>query len=134
MKTALDSSVLLALFNGEADAGAWLAVLINARREGPLVVCDVVYAEIAPAFGSEEDLRDALGKLGASFEPVSAGAAFLAGETFRAYRETGGPREHLIPDFLVAAHAHVQADRLAAVDRDYLRRYFTELPLLLPQG
>lgn len=130
MKTALDSSVLLLLFNGEPAAQTWLDLLVQARREGPLVVCDVVYAEVAPAFASEADLREALRRLGASFEPISSAAAWQAGRAFRAYRDAGGPREHLIPGFLVAAHAQVQADQLAAVDRGYLRTYFPDLRLL----
>lgn len=132
MKTAVDSSVLLAIFNGEPEGQAWLQVLMQARREGPLVVCDVVYAEVAAAFPAEEVLQEALRKLGTAFEPLSAAAAWQAGMTFRSYRDAGGPRERLVPDFLIAAHATTQADRLAAVDRGYLRRYFTGLPLLQP--
>jgi predicted nucleic acid-binding protein len=132
VKTAIDSSVLLALFNGEPDGETWLDALVEARREGPLVVCEVVYAEAAPAFRSEAALQDALRRLGVSFEPISRAAAWQAGQTFRAYRNAGGPRQHLIPDFLVASHAQIQAGRLAAVDRGYLRHYFSELPLLVP--
>ena len=132
MKTAVDSSVLLAIFNDEPDARAWVQCLIDARREGQLVVCDAAYAEVAPAFVAESELQEALGKLGVAFDAVTAASAWKAGVSFRAYREAGGPRERLIPDFLIAAHALVQADRLAAADRGYLRRYFAELPLLAP--
>lgn len=52
---------------------------------------------------------------------------------FLRYRREGGPRHYLIPDFLVAAHARIQADRLAATDRGYLRRYFPSLALLSPE-
>lgn len=132
MRTAIDTSVLLLLFNDEPGGRSWLEVLVRARREGPLVVCDVVYAELAPAFTSEAGLQEALRRLGASFESITPSAAWQAGVSFRAYRDAGGPREHLIPDFLIAAHAQNQADRLAAVDRGYLRRYFSGLPLLRP--
>ena len=130
MRTAIDSSVLLAVFNDEADGRAWLQVLLHARREGPLVVCDIVYSEIALAFAAETGLRVALDKMGVSFESISPLTAWLAGSIFRDYRRAGGPREHLIPDFLIAAHAQCQADRLAAHDRGYVRRYFADLPLL----
>ena len=132
MKTAVDSSVLLTIFNGEPAGRSWLKCLVDARREGPLVICDVVYAELAPAFGSENDFEDTLEKLGVVFEASLSKACWQAGHAFRLYRTAGGPREHLIPDFLIAAHAMTQADRLAAIDRGYLRRYFLDLLLLQP--
>ena len=130
MRTAIDSSVLLAIFNDEPGAQSWMEALMQARREGTLVVCDVVYGELAPAFIAQADLDEALRRLGVSFEAVSPSAAWRAGQAFGEYRDAGGPRDHLVPDFLIAAHAHTQADRLAAIDRGYLRGYFSGLPLV----
>ena len=132
MRTAVDSSVLLAIFNDEPGAQSWMEALMQARREGLLVVCDVVYGEVAPAFTAQVELDEALRQLGVSFEAVSPSAAWRAGQAYREYRDAGGPRNHLMPDFLIAAHAQTQADRLAAIDRGYLRRYFSGLPLVQP--
>ncbi|MDY7094257.1 MAG: type II toxin-antitoxin system VapC family toxin [Acidobacteriota bacterium] len=130
MRLALDTSVLLTIFNREPQAERWIEALIEARRHGQLVLCEVVYAELAPAFRARAELDRVLADLGASLDPITPDSAWLAGQTFRRYRAEGGPREHLIPDFLIAAHAQLQADHLAALDRGYLRRYFPNLTLL----
>jgi predicted nucleic acid-binding protein len=132
MKLALDASALLTVFNQEPGAEEWMEILIQARRQGLLVLCEVVYAEVAPAFESQAELDKVLADLDAHVDPIGAEAAGLAGQTFKRYRAEGGPREHLIPDFLIAAHAQAQADHLAAKDRRYLRRYFPDLAVLRP--
>jgi predicted nucleic acid-binding protein len=132
MITALDSSVLWTVFNDETGAADWSRTLLAAAREGELTVCDVVLAEIAPAFDSEQQALDLLERLGIRFDPLTAEAAFEAGRIFKIYRQEGGPRTHLIPDFLIGGHALRQANQLAAIDRGYLRRYFPRLKILTP--
>ena len=133
MTVAVDSSVLLAIFLDEPPAERWMETLVRTRREGRLTLCEVAYAEVAPVFQSHSELDGALHTLGIELDAIGAEAAWLAGQTFKLYRDGGGPRQHLIPDFLIAAHASIQADSLAAIDRGYLRRYFPDLPLAAPE-
>ena len=101
MITAVDTSVLVAIAKGEADAERWTAVLASARGEGDLIICDVVAAEFFALLLDEEKFGQSLSGLGVVFSPTSLDAARLAGRLFRAYRRRGGPREHLVPDFLI---------------------------------
>lgn len=132
MTTAVDTSVLIAIAKGEARAAAWTELLAGARSEGDVVVCDVVAAEFFALLLDEAAFQRSLDGLGLGFSPTSLESARLAGRIFRTYRSEGGPREHLVPDFLIGAHAQRQADRIAAVDRGYLRRYFPRLRILKP--
>jgi predicted nucleic acid-binding protein len=132
MITAVDTSVLIAIARQESDANAWVEVLAKASNEGDLVICEVVAAEYFALVQSENLFRESLGAMGIAFSATTLESAQLAGSIFKRYRREGGPREHLIADFLIGAHAQVQADRMAAIDRGYLRRYFPRLRLLKP--
>jgi hypothetical protein len=127
MITAVDTSVLLAVLKGEDDAEQWAERLARCRAGGDLVLCDVVAAELFALLLDDAKFKRTLSEFSIGYSPISIEAACLAGRIFRSYRREGGPREHLVPDFLVGAHAVRQADQLAAVDRGYLRRYFPRL-------
>lgn len=132
MITAIDSSVLWAIVNEEAGHERWIQALIRAASEGPMLICPIAYAELAPSTRDETELMGFLKRLAITYDAISPAAAHFAGVTFKRYRQAGGPRQHLVPDFLIAAHARIQADRLAAIDRGYLRRWFADLALLVP--
>jgi len=132
VRTAIDSSVVILLQRRQSGWERWREALDEAASEGTLLVSSVVFAECSPGFKSLDDALHAFSSVHIHFDPLSPEAAYLAGHTFVRYRLEGGPRRQLIPDFLIAAHAAVQADQLAAIDRGYLRRYFPKLNLLSP--
>ncbi len=130
MITALDSSVLWAIIKQESGYESWLQALLRAASEGPLIISPIAFAELAPSTADEPGLTSFLGRLSVAYDPILPASAFLAGQTFKRYRQAGGPRQHLVPDFVIASHAQLQADRLAAIDRGYLRKWFPKLRLL----
>lgn len=133
MTTALDSSVLLdVLLEDPRHRDASLAALRAAYQSGPLIACPVVWSEVRAALRAPETIGDVLGAAGIRFDPFDAPCAELAGDLWREYRRGGGRREHLIPDFLIGAHAKLRADRLLARDRGFFRRRFAGLAVIDP--
>ena len=114
MITAIDSSVLWAILRKEPGFERWESLLLQASREGQLVICPITFAELAPSAPNDTALVGFLDALSIRYDDITPAAAFASGQIFKLYRKAGGPRQHLVPDFVIAAHALFQADRLAA--------------------
>lgn len=97
-----------------------------------MLACDVVWAELAAVFPSEKAFHEAMDTLAIAFSPLGSEAASLAGEAWRNYRLRGGTRTRIIPDFLIAARAQRQCDRLLTRDRGFCREYFKKLRVIDP--
>ncbi len=132
MRTALDSSILILLYRKQAGWERWRDQLQSAAAAGELIISPAAFAEYSIAYPNVESALADLDRLHIFYEPITPASAYFAGQIFLRYRREGGPRQNLIPDFLIAAHASEQADQLAGIDRGYLRTYFPDLTLLAP--
>jgi predicted nucleic acid-binding protein len=132
MLTAVDSSVLLdVIVDAPGRAEPAEESLRQATSEGGLVICECVAAEVRPAL-SEKAFREFVGDWKLGFVPLSWEGALLAGGLFEAYLQRGGRGGRVVVDFLIGAHALLQAARMLARDRGYFRDYFKGLKVLAP--
>jgi len=133
--------------------------LAEALRAGAVLISHPVYAELAVHFPDQQRLDRFLADTGLRLESSNAEALHRAGSAWSEYlsvrqagirrrpalacpqcgskqeihcKECGAgiqPRQHVVADFMIGAHAVVQADQLLTRDRGYYATYFPELPL-----
>lgn len=133
MTTAIDTNILIDILLPDPTFNEVSAAAISASAAvGQLVICDAAYAEISAHFVTRHDCDRFLAELQIRVEPLSLDALFVAGQALVAYRKRGSNRTRVLADFLIGAHAQVQAARLLSRDRTLYRKYFSSLKLMDP--
>ena len=135
MITAVDTNVLLdVLLQDPTFALPSEETLRGASNEGALVICEIVYAELAGLFPRPGDLEVFLRETGIRLNPSRPETLWKAGELWRQFclgrkRSQEGSRR-ILADFLIGAHALLQSERLLTRDKNFYRSAFSDLPVI----
>jgi predicted nucleic acid-binding protein len=131
--TAVDTNILLDVFGADRAFGRRSGeALRRGIAEGQLVGCEVVWAEVAGFFPSASAARQAMERLGVEFSALTLETSLEAARAWKSYRRRGGSRTRVAANFLIGAHALLQADRLLTRDRSFYRSHFKSLQVLDP--
>ena len=156
MITAVDTNILLdILIPGEQHAESSKRLLDTHLAAGKLILCEVVFAELAAKFPSEQELKLFLAETGIRLVPSQEKALHIAGARWAEYArrskrseftcaECGRGvtvncphckaaltrRQTVLSDFLIGAHALVQSDCLLSRDLGIYKINFRDLKVI----
>ena len=130
MRTAIDTNVISAIWSGEKSGPQLLEQLNQARLNGGLVICPVVYTELHgyPQI-TRPQVDDFLAVTSITVDwALDRDVWNLASERYRNYvtrrrKQRDGEPRRLPADYIVGAHAALYADRLITRDK---RRYVVD--------
>lgn len=137
MRTAIDTNIILALWNNEPNATQLSQELQNRRLQGGLVICGAVFAELL----AHPNMNPTL--LQTTLEQADIDVDFattkpiwsLAGTAFSEYiiRRKNAQTEftkQLLTDFIIGAHASERTDQLLTLDPKRYAQGFSSLNLI----
>ena len=156
MITAVDTNIILdVLIPGEPFSASSKALLDRHVSDGQLIICEVVYAELAARFFSEKELKVFLAETGIRLIYSNEKSLYIAGTRWAEYTRKGNKsrfvcgkcgttfeancpqcttvqtkRLHVLADFLIGAHALSHADCVLSRDLGIYKMYFRELKVI----
>jgi predicted nucleic acid-binding protein len=133
MATLVDTNVLVDVFHDASPWRDWSEMrLAEARRAGPLLINQIIYAEMAAGFRTRERLDEVLHPSRFQREELPWFAGYAAGRAFVEYRRAGGDKRSPMPDFYIGAHAASLGHTLLTRDAARYRSYFPTLEIVAP--
>jgi predicted nucleic acid-binding protein len=156
MITAVDTNIILdVLIPGEPFCESSKELLDRHLSKGKLILCEVVVAELAARFPSNEELTSFLAETRTSLVHSNEKSLYLAGSRWAEYARKNAKsrflcgkcghafepacpecnaaltrRLHVLADFLIGAHALVQADCILSRDLGVYKTYFSDLRVI----
>ncbi len=107
MITAVDTNILIDILEPDPKHGPGSKEAYKrCLRQGAVVACEVVCAEVATAYGHAiADLSEILNRINLQFSAMTIEASLESAGCWYAYRQQGGRRERIVPDFLIGLFA-----------------------------
>ncbi len=129
----VDSNVIFDLLDSDPQWCAWSGAQLQRWAQlDRMTINAIVYAEISPRYRSEAKVDELLKELKLDFAKIPRAAAFLAGKAHFLYRQQGGMKNSVMPDFFIGAHATVLGCSILTRDTSRYATYFPTVALIAP--
>ncbi|ABD06628.1 PilT protein [Rhodopseudomonas palustris HaA2] len=131
--TLVDTNVLIDILSMDQTWQLWSTKALRQQSQhGPLLINEIIYAELASRYASQSALDAVVENLDLDFEWLSKPALHIAGRVFSDYRRAGGVRTSILADFFIGAHASAAGIPILTRDTGRYHSYFPDVALITP--
>ena len=129
----VDTNIFLDVLQRDPVWMSWSALQLRLGRvSGGLGINIVVYAELLGHPKSAFDWDAFLTEQSIATHDISRAAARAAAMAFREYRQRGGGKTGMLPDFFIGAQAVTEGWTLLTRDAARYKTYFPKIKLICP--
>ena len=129
----IDTNVIVDLLRADPEWMPWSAKQLTlARQQMPMRINIVVYAELCSHRQTQSQIDGFLQDTGIQIPAISTTAALAAAQAFLQYRQRGGSKTGVLPDFFIGAQAVTEGWTLLTRDAARYRTYFPDIQLVCP--
>jgi len=128
----VDTNVFVDVIHTDPIWLEWSLRELSKAKRGAILTNVVVYAELHTHDTAGPHIDAFLEKLGVQVMDVSRPAARLAAQAFITYRQRGGTKTGVLPDFFIGAHAVTDGHKLLTRDAGRYKTYFPKIKLICP--
>jgi predicted nucleic acid-binding protein len=103
-----------------------------AIRGSGAMINDVIWAEFSAPFADRAVFEQTVIDLNLEHQRIPADAWFIAAKVHLHYRQRGGAKQRILPDFIIGAHAKVIGAPILTRDTRPFEIYFPDVTLIMP--
>jgi hypothetical protein len=129
----VDTNVLVDVLQNDPQWAEWSIAQMRAQAKlHVLAINPVIYAEMSLSFSTLEALDDVVLTMALEMREIPRPALFLAAKAYSQYRQRGGSKGQVLPDFFIGAHGAVEGWPLLTRDASRFKTYFPTLEVMTP--
>ena len=132
MSVLVDTNVLIDLLTDDPAWADWSLEQLERHETEGLVINPMIYAELCFGFATPTGADDVVRQYGLIWQEVPRLGLYKAAKAFQDYKERGGTRRFVLPDFFIGGHAEVVDLPILTRDVARYRTYFPSVRLLAP--
>jgi predicted nucleic acid-binding protein len=129
----VDINVLMDVLQDDPPWAEWSSGQLRSHAKiHELAINPVIYAEVSLPFSTLESFDKVVATMESTLREIPLPALFLAGKAYLQYRQRGGSKSQVLPDFFIGAHAAVAGWPVLTRDASRFRTCFPTIEVIAP--
>jgi len=132
MSLLVDTNILIDVLTDDPTWADWSEEALLRHAGDDPIVNPAIFAELCFGCDSLGEAENIVRQFGLGYSETPRDGLFRAAKAFAQYKNNGGTKDFVLPDFFVGGHAEAASLKILTRDEGRYRTYFPNVTLICP--